>query len=572
MFKKIIALLLALIICVAFTACNGGTTGGTTGGTDTPGGTYEKPEPADHEHEYTSRIGIVPATCEKEGVKAHYECKICKKTFVFSGGKYSEVSAESLAIPKTNHKFVYEVQDEKYLVSEATEDTPRTYKKSCVCGLAESGKNVSTFTVGKALREYENVDKSLYMPTSLTVTLYETANCKYGFTWNTSDFPAMPVVKYCEGDSLTGATKEAYARTEEAASFKYSEKGDERIKFYVSKVEIELKPSTSYTYKVEDKYLNVATETVTIKTVNPSVGKFKFSHVSDSQSGTVPNGTGEYFNGVLGAIEKNGSDFIVHTGDVVDRARYEGFWKEMLDTNFRYLSKMPVMAISGNHETTYQSGCSNETYKHFNYKIPQQDTEKGFYYSFSYGNVKFIMLNTNRLTVNCLTDDQYEWLEKELSEKTEKWTIVALHNPLYSVGKWGANASINATALALQEQLGDLFAKNKVDLVLQGHDHCISRTFPIGEGGKVLTEKITEIDGIPYTENPEGVLYVMNGPAGDQARKVFAVDENLYSYGEDSFKRSWADLEIDGNKLTVTVKRYEGGVKIYKQWGIIKAA
>ena len=344
------------------------------------------------------------------------------------------------------------------------------------------------------------------------------------------------------------------------------------ITYYVSKAEVKLKPNTVYTYKIEDKYLGTATKAVTIKTLDATANKVKFSHVSDSQAGDVPNGTGQYFKSVLGAIEKGGSDFIIHTGDVVEYSKYESFWKEMLDGNFDYLSKIPVMAISGNHETTYRNG-NNETYKHFNYKIPEQQTDKGFYYSFSYADIRFVMLNTNLLTGGCLTDAQYKWLQNELSEKTEKWTIVTLHNPIYSVGKWGADESRNGIALSLRSQLGDLFAESGVDVVLQGHDHCVSRTFPIGKNGVPATEKTVDIGGISYIENPEGVLYVMNGPAGNQTRTVFKNDETLYAYAMGSSVSSWADFEIVGDNLTVTVKTaYSGVVKDIVSWGIKKSA
>ena len=45
----------------------------------------------------------------------------------------------------------------------------------------------------------------------------------------------------------------------------------------------------------------------------------------------------------------------------------------------------------------------------------------------------------------------------------------------------------------------------------------ISRTVPIGKGGKSATERAERINGIDYSENPEGTIYVMNGPAGHQA-------------------------------------------------------
>lgn len=528
----------------------------------------------DHEHNYSARSYTI-ATCTKEGTKAHYECTVCGKLFVLNGERYVETTAEALAMPKFKHKYTREVPDEKYFVSEATEDTPRVFKKSCVCGAVEDGDAAQTFTAGKALKEYQNVDKTFYKPTSLTVTLYDAADCVYGFTWNTVEYPAMATVEYCEGNTITDSNQKAIAVTEEVSSYALVNNKDEKITYYVTKARVKLKPDTVYTYRVGDGYLGVQSEDVTIKTVKPATEKFRFAHVSDSQSGTIANGkgTGEYYRRTLSAIANDGSDFIVHTGDVVEYSKYESFWTEMLDSNFEYLSKIPVMAIAGNHETTYFGRAGeSETYKHFYYNTPEQDVAQGFYYSFSYGNVKFIMLNTNRLLNDRLTTDQYKWLESELKNKTEKWTIVTLHNPIYSVGKYGADPSHNGTSVVLKSQLADLFARAKVDIVLQGHDHCVSRTFPIGVGGVVAAEIEEDIGGIKYTKNPDGVLYLMNGPAGNQARTITACDENIYAYGQKSNICSWAEFDVEGDAIIVSVKYYDGGVKEYCKWGIKKTA
>ena len=575
--KKIVLFLIIFSISVCSISCKinsssiSSDTGSSSSSEKSDGGSSESNE--DHEHSYSARSYTI-ATCTKEGMKAHYECTVCGKLFVLKGGKYVETTVEALVLPKFEHKYTCGVQDEDYFVSEATADTPRVFKKSCVCGATENS-NASTFTAGKALKEYQNVDKTLYKPTSLTVTLYDAIGCVYGFTWNTAKYPAMATVEYCEGNTIDECNQKAIAVTEEVSSYALVNNKDEKITYYVTKARIKLKPDTIYTYRVGDEYLGVQSEDVTIKTVKPATEKFRFAHVSDSQSGTIANGkgTGEYYRRTLSAIANGGNDFIIHTGDVVEYSKYESFWTEMLDTNFDYLSKTPVMAISGNHETTYQGRAGeSETYKHFYYKMLSQDVTQGFYYSFSYGNVKFIMLNTNRLLNDKLTTDQYKWLKNELAAKTEKWTIVSLHNPIYSVGKYGAARANNKISLALKTQLADLFARTKVDIVLQGHDHCVSRTFPIGLGGVVSAEAEEEIEGIKYTKDPDGVLYLMNGPAGNQSRTITACDENVYAYGQNSNICSWAEFEIERDTIIVSVKYYEGGIKEYCKWGIKKTA
>ena len=526
-------------------------------------------------HDLGERIDRIAPTCEKNGTAAHYDCKKCGKSFIKRGSNYVEQSKEELVLPTTGHEYVCEVASDEYLVSDATEEARAIYKLSCKCGLASEAL---TFEYGENLAYYRNQPEEDYKPTSVTLTLYDAENDIYGFTYNTSKAAGKARIIYSEGEKLDKNAKTVTPTARKFDSFIMDGK-EENISYYVYKAEIKLEPDKTYVYKITDEYAGTETEAAVINTRDTKASKFRFAHVSDSQvvgtaNGSAGNavGTGKDFGKVLSAIIENDDDFIIHTGDVVEYSKYENYWTHMLGDNFEYLSRIPVQAISGNHETTYRNG-ENETFKHFNYKMPEQSTAKGIYYSFRYGNAKFIMINTNRLGANRLTTDQYEWLERELKEEAT-WKIVSLHHPLYSVGKWGANPDKNEISLALRAQLAGLFAASGVDLVLQGHDHCVSRTFPINAEGKVYTENKETENGTEYSVNPEGVIYVMNGPAGNQSGNyVYRNDASLYAYAEISHSRSYAEIEIDGGILTVTVKYCsESGTETQKRWGIKKTA
>lgn len=473
------------------------------------------------------------ANCQK-GAEYYKSCSMCGQKSV------KTFYADGLG----DHSYTEEAVNAKYLKEEATSTASAVYYKSCVCGLIGE----DTFVYGEPLREYTEEEKVNYKPASLTVTLYDTETSTYGFTYNTTNTPLRPVLQIAEGENFA-EYKEYDATVTQETSYTTT---NTSFTYYVVKAEVQLAPLKSYTYRAYDKYVDVGTELATLETKDLTSSSFTFAHTSDSQCSET-GAPGTYFGNVLAQVEKN-CDFIVHTGDVVEWSKYESEWKNMLDTNFQYLSKIPVMAISGNHETTYQNGA-NETFKHFNNKIPEQETELGYYYSFNYGNAKFIMLNTNRLTGNQLTDDQYNWLVDELENNTATWTIVSLHNPVYSAGRYGSDPSRNSISLALRSQLKGIFAQYGVDIVLQGHDHVVSRTHPMDENGNPVQETWETVDGVQYSVDPSGVIYVMNGPAGTQTR---APDENRndadYKYANQSYACSWAEFAIDGNTLTVSVK------------------
>ena len=567
--KKILSCFVAVMLCISATSCETSESGGNNAGN------ANQDQGTIHSHTYT-RVEEVKPTCTENGHATYYTCD-CGKIFV-KKGYYEETTLDSVSLKAKGHTFSEKVLSDEYLVSEATDSAPQVFAKACkYCG-AKSESAADAFTYGKALAEYQEAEKILYEPSALTMSLYDAENCIYGFTWNTKTEPARPVLKIKEKNGQT----ERFIRAQFTAanSSELKNGNDISVTYYSCKAEIALTPNVEYVYSVGDKYVDTYTEQAEIRAVNPKEnGSWKFVHASDSQAeGNKTDGgvgTGTAFSNVLKNIcGSSDIKFMVHTGDVVEYSKYQSYWENMLTPNFKYLSVLPIMTISGNHETTYKNG-SNETFNRFNYKIPVQQTQKGFYYSFSYGNVKFIMLNTNELSGNNkLTSTQYSWLENELKNKTEKWTIVSMHNPMYSVGKWGSNSELNGITLALADQLTGLFARYGVDIVLQGHDHMVSRTHPLNENGAATEETIVSVNNADYIKNPAGTIYVMNGPAGDQAKgnnDIFPHDESLYAYACTSSVSSWAEFEVSGNKISVTVKTAKSGTAAdILTWGIIK--
>ena len=512
-------------------------------------GTFGDGEKIDHvfdEKIADSKHLCTEATCTS-GALYYLTCSVCNKAsseLTFASGN-----------PKA-HSYTEKRPDGKYIKTEATASAAATYYKSCTCGAI----GTEEFTYGEKLRTYTEAEKEALTPISLTVSLYDSKEMIYGFTCNSVGQPLRPVIELVGG----GETIVSPAKVDKYTSY---DANDNVITYYVMKFEAKLKPSTDYTYRIYDMYAKTEGVTDTITTVDSAKESFTFTHIGDTQTSGGAGGT--ILNKLLDDILKN-NDFIVHTGDFVEWSKYEHEWTAMLDDNFGKINKIPVMAVSGNHETSYQNG-TNETFKHFNYNIPEQTTEKGFFYSFEYGNVKFVMVNTNQLKSNKLTADQYSYLVNELASNKQDWLVVALHNPLYSPGPWGSDSSRNQISLSLRSQLNDLFVKYGVDVVLQGHDHVVSRTFASGKGGEVLDEETVKHDGIEYVVDPDGVIYVMSGVAGNHFRNLSDIDRTLYKYLLNTDTQYWTEITVEGNRMTFNLKRWDKGqAVVYRSWGIEK--
>ncbi len=486
----------------------------------------------------------IQVTCSQDGMSVK-SCEYC--------GKVKEEKIDALGHDISDNIAIEYVKE----YNEA-ENYIELYK-SCKNGCGEI--SATTFRVDVDAREN-------YMPTSPTVTMYETRDkLSYGFTWNTKAQPFASGIMLVE----KGESDWRYYAAEAIEDTTY-ESDAKAISVYISKAVVELEPNVAYEYKLVENFLKVESDTFSFTAVNPKATSFSFASFSDTQN---LEQSGALWNEILS--ETGDVDFYIHSGDICEDTKEEAYWTDMLNGNREYLATKPLMVAPGNHDTTYKS-MSNALFKHFNHNIPQQTTTSGYYYSFTYGNTKFIMLNTN-LSTSSLPMYHYNWLVDELKNNDAKWTVVTMHFPMYSVGKWGSggNGYDNGTSLALRTQLNDLFVEYGVDLVIQGHDHTVSKTYPMLKGKIPLkTTQKEEIDGITYDINPQGTVYIMNGPSGNQAREPQPskyIEKDFYEAYTGGKMQSWAEYRITDTKLTVSVKYLEGGiVKQYFSWGILKSA
>ena len=158
-----------------------------------------------------------------------------------------------------------------------------------------------------------------------------------------------------------------------------------------------------------------------------------------------------------------------------------------------------------------------------------------------------------------------DWLARDLAANRRRgdarWTVVGIHWGPYTTGDHG---SLNPGVTNLVLRLGPMFASNRVDLVLQGHDHTFSKTLPYRWDGPgyttslpdesvVLTEpKTVCADGRTYDLNPCGTYFISAGCAGHR------VGENC------------AYAVSDGPKSHTKLRKYKiavGRLKVDSSWG-----
>lgn len=548
-----------------------------------------------HQHVFNEVVSeqylASPAMCTASA-KYYKSCdcgEISSQTFIYGG--------------LAEHSFTKQNTTSSYLCTRATCSSPATYYYSCaVCGK----KGTQKFTYGKSKQHEFAVSTKLeslitpasegnraqyygackqcglrsdetyfadvqadgkYTPTSPTISLYNTKPLTYGFTWNTQTQPITPVLSYKKvGDEQWINVEPTIKKYNSLDGVDYDNASGDAIVVYVAKCQVELQPNQQYVYKLSDFGTGDGTSEFTFTSCQPDTNAFSFLSISDSQD----RAGGLSLQNAL----KNASavDFYLHSGDICEDTRHEQHWTDMLDFNKQYLAVKPMMVATGNHDSVYK-GDGLSTEMHFNNNIPSQQTNNGYFYSFEYGNAKFIVLNTNNVDAqNKLLKEQYDWLVEQLTNCDKTWKIVMMHNPIYSTGNYGSNPSSYAKTNALRAQLQKLFVDCNVDLVIQGHDHTVCKSYPIDGQGQVAMPQTTIIDGVTYAQSPNAPIYVVNGSTNSGGRNPYSgADFSLYEYYQKGNASSWAEYEIDGNKLTVTVKYLSSGnVGTYATWGIIK--
>ncbi len=203
-------------------------------------------------------------------------------------------------------------------------------------------------------------------------------------------------------------------------------------------------------------------------------------------------------------------DFIVHTGDPVQRGPRDDWSVEFFDPIGKYIMDKPLFIAIGNHELN-----SHNFYDYF--ELPDADHEN--YYSFTLGNTFFVFIDNS----SARYDDpifpsivegsaQYNWLEKQLSSnaaQNAEWLFVFSHVPIYY------NKSFDTYPIC-RDNLKPLFEKYNVDFSFVGHIHGYERGFRNGinyvlTGGGGGTGPVKDdgyIDpGYPQEEYPFREIY-----------------------------------------------------------------
>ncbi|MGE4322887.1 MAG: fibronectin type III domain-containing protein [Sphingobium sp.] len=313
-----------------------------------------------------------------------------------------------------------------------------------------------------------------------------------------------------------------------------------------------LDPDSAYVYRVKGSA--GWSEWFQFRTASVQAKPFRFLYLGDTQNDILSIAS----RVIREAFHATASPaLVVHAGDLVAQREemvHDDEWGEWTQAGAYNYAIVPQLPATGNHEYVDVIAADGSESRKLGPHWPRQfalpengarGVEATTYYV-DYQGVRFIALDgTAALDLGAL-EAQTRWLDATLASSKATWNIVTFHQPIFTCAR-------PRDTEVLKAAWKPIFESRKVDLVLQGHDHCYSRL--TAEAGKTASARARADGGVQgpvYLVSVTGSkMYGLNDRSGTQPDRV-AEDTQLYQL---------IDVEADRLRLrtrTATGRLYDG--------------
>lgn len=287
--------------------------------------------------------------------------------------------------------------------------------------------------------------------------------------WRTDAVLAAPKVRFGPADATEATWREVSATSiESAGGFNHHAALEGLL------------PGTRYRYRVSGPDASWG-PACGFKTA-PQSGGFTFAVIGDVQGKEEPSAIW----GAAGAwlAGREDVDFAVLLGDLVDKGAEQLPW-DMFFNPVRpqgapsLFESKAVMPILGNHD--YYGGPDNKQGLKLyldQFRLPPNGTAEwnGRFYTFPYGDARFVMLDTEDKESLA---GQTRWMAS-LDWNDHPWVIAALHSPVYQFSR-------HDTSVPGRRVWRPHFFDRHAQLVFNGHNHTLAASRPL---------RATRLDGL----------------------------------------------------------------------------
>lgn len=270
------------------------------------------------------------------------------------------------------------------------------------------------------------------------------------------------------------------------------------------------------------------------------------------------------------------TDLWVMLGDnAYDDGTESEYQRSVFDTYPEMLRKSVLWPAFGNHDARSATSAFETGVFYDIFTLPR-DAEAGgvatgteAYYSFEYGNLHFICLNSDDVN-RSVSGAMLTWLQDDLAANDKDWTIAFWHHPPYSKGSH--NSDTENKLIGMRQNALPILEKGGVDLVLSGHSHSYERSFLLDghyaashhfdPGIHAIDDGDGREDGNGAYSKPtfgapashEGAVYVVAGSSGKTSGG--SLDHPAIFYAENVLGS--VILEVDSMRLDLTFLNWIG--------------
>ena len=216
--------------------------------------------------------------------------------------------------------------------------------------------------------------------------------------------------------------------------------------------------TTTIHYQIYDSSTSTWSSDLTYHTSsNDPSTNFSFLVLGDSRTNMT------VWKTVANLAKTKNSDFGLFSGDVTENSGIGTNWDSWFSSGTSLISQKTLYHCEGNHDSNVNG---KETVFLSQFTMPGNKQ----YYTFTYGNAVFIVLNSEVPT----DATQLSWLKTTLAANMDKtWKIVMFHKPFYTIGNHAGEMDSNTSTW------WKAFDDAGVDVIFTGHDHMYERSKPI---------------------------------------------------------------------------------------------
>jgi hypothetical protein len=308
-----------------------------------------------------------------------------------------------------------------------------------------------------------------------------------------------------------------------------------------------LQSGTRYQYRVGDGTHWSATYAFETEKGGPS--EFAFLIFSDSHEKKPIYDV--WKKTVNQAYQQNpNAKFAMGLGDLIYSGRDYIQWQTWFAACRNIIANIPIMPVIGDHEprgVTSKEEWQRPEYFVKLFTVPQNGPAdfKGEVYSFDYGPAHIVVLNSsfayefeNAAEREAMIQAETAWLDADLAATAQPWKIVVYHDATY-------NLSPDRSGVLTKARFGPIIDKHHVDVVFNGHDHAMARSYFMKNEEFVRSAA-------------EGTVYFISGRAGNNAKESHSPRIWHSFFYDPQVQSCYLVVDVQQDELAVRTKLADG--------------